>query len=168
MANIKTDLKNLDKVKLIQLITDLYKKNKSVREYVDFFIKPDELSAFSSYREKVFEAFYPRRGFGPKLSAGKQAISEFKKLEASPELVADLMLFYVETGVEFTNEFGDIDEGFYSSLGSTYGSALKLMKKEGILAKFSKRAKKVVEDTDKIGWGFHDHLWHTYYTFYDD
>lgn len=43
---------------------------------------------------------------------GKKALSDFQKLEPAAELIADLLLVYVETGVRFTNEYGDIDEAF--------------------------------------------------------
>src|SRR5690606_8147717 len=82
----------------------------------------------------------------------------FKKLGPSSELLADLTLFYVETGVKFTLEYGDIDEGFYYSLESTYTAALKLMKKEKLLKQFADRAAKVVSNTYDMGWGFHDSL----------
>ena len=78
------------------------------------------------------------------------------------------MLFYVETGVQFTNEYGDIDEVFYSSLEKTYLQALTLMKKENLLGKFVERASKVVRDTRNIGWGFHDELKGIHYDYYSD
>jgi hypothetical protein len=158
LFEIKKELKKLDKDKLIDLVADLYKKNKSVKEFFNFYVNPNEKELFYKYKDKVFEAFYPKRGYNLKLKDGKTAISDFKKLEPSSELLADLMLFYVETGVKFTNDFGDINEGFYSSLESTYLAALTLMKKENILDKFEVRAKKVAVDTSGIGWGFHDYL----------
>ncbi len=78
------------------------------------------------------------------------------------------MLFYVETGVKFTNDFGDIDEGFYSSMETTYVAALTLMRKESLLDKFADRAGKVVSDTSGIGWGFHDYLCDVHSDFYSD
>ena len=78
------------------------------------------------------------------------------------------MLFYVETGVKFTNDFGDINEGFYSSLESTYVAALKLMEKENLLERFADRASKGVSDTSEIGWGFHDYLCDVHFNFYAD
>jgi hypothetical protein len=78
------------------------------------------------------------------------------------------MLFYVETGVKFTNDFGDIDEGFYSSMETTYVAALTLMRKENLLDKFADRAGKVVSDTSGIGWGFHDYLGDVHSDFYSD
>jgi len=119
--SIKTELSKLEKSALIEIISDLYKKNKSVQEYLNFYIKPDEDGLFEKYRAKVYEAFYPKRGFGYNLKQGKQSITDFKKLGPSVESLADLMLFYVETGVKFTGDFGDMDEAFYNSMESTYG-----------------------------------------------
>jgi hypothetical protein len=168
LAGVKKELKKLDKGKLIGLIADLYQKNKSVREFFDFYVQPDEEKLFRKYRARVYEAFYPKRGYKHNLKAGKQAISDFKKLGPSAGLLASLMLSYVETGVRFTNEFGDIDENFYSSLESTWAAVLKLMKKEGLLDAFAERAAKVVQDADGIGWGFHYYIAGVYSEYFAD
>ena len=166
LTDIKKELRKFDKSKLIELIADLYKKNKSVKEYFDFFVNPDEKELFKKYQDKVFEAFYPKRGFDFKLKDGKQAIADFKKFEPSTELLADLMLFYVECGVKFTNDFGDIDENFYLSIEKVYLQSLTLMHKEELLDKFKIRASKIVDDTNDIGWGFHDYLVQVHSDFY--
>src|SRR6478609_10526772 len=129
LTDLKKELKKFDKDKLIDLVVDLYKKNKSVKGFFDFYINPNERELFEKYRDKVFEAFYPKRGFNYKLKDGKQAISDFKKLGSSADLLADLMLFYVETGVKFTNDFGDIDEGFYLSLEKNLYSSVDINEK---------------------------------------
>ena len=166
LTDIKKELKKLDKDKLIDLVTDLYKKNKSVKEFFDFYVNPNERELFEKYRVKVFEAFYPKRGYNYKLKNGKQAISDFKKLGTSTDLLADLMLFYVETGVKFTNDFGDINETFYKSLATTFVDSLTLMRKENLLDKFEDRVGKVIDDTSGIGWGFHDYLVQVWVDFY--
>jgi hypothetical protein len=168
LLDIKKELKKLDKDKLVDLVADLYKKNKSVKEFFDFYVNPNEKELFLKYKDKVFEAFYPKRGFGFKLKDGKQAISDFKKLGSSLDLLADLMLFYVETGVNFTNDYGDIDENFYSSLEKMYVQTLNLMRKENLLDKFADRAKEVMNNTGDIGWGFGDFIWDAYNDFYPD
>ena len=169
LLDLKKALAKLKQDELINLVGDLYKKNKAAREFLDFYVAPNEKEIFDKYHDKVYQAFFPKRGFGnAKLKEGKQAISDFKKLVQSPDLVADLMLFYVETGVDFTNQFGDIDESFYSSLETTYLASLTLMQKENLLEKFKYRTKSVVIDTNGIGWGFHDYLKDTYEDFYED
>ena len=167
LTDIKKDLKKLDKDKLIDLVADLYKKNKSVKEFFDFYVNPNERELFAKYQDKVYEAFFPKRGYNFKLKVGKQAISDFKKFGPSTDLIAELMLYYVETGIMLTNEFGSIDEAFYSSLETTYLAALTLMRKEKLLDKFAVKAAKVVNETNGIGWGFHDTIKEVYYSFYD-
>ncbi|MDN3637149.1 hypothetical protein QWY85_20930 [Neolewinella lacunae] len=76
LREVKMELEKLDKDKLINLIVDLYKNNKSAKEFFDFYVQPNDLELFKKYRDKVFEAFYPKRGFGYKLKDGKQAISD--------------------------------------------------------------------------------------------
>ena len=166
LTDIKKELKKLDKDKLIDLIADLYKKDKAVKELFDFYLNPNEKELFEKYRTKVYQAFYPKRGFGFNLKEGKKAISDFKKFSPSPELVVDLMLCYVEYGVKFTNDYGDIDENYYYSLESTYHAALTLIKKEDLLGKFVYRAEEIVGKTQGIGWGFPYALSQTYSDFY--
>ena len=69
-----------------------------------------------------------------------------------------MMLFYVEQGVKFTNEYGDIEEAFYNSMESMFDKAVKLMGQNDLKDLFQKRCQKVVDDTSGIGWGFHDTL----------
>ena len=168
LSDIKKELKKLGKDDLIDLLADLYKKNKSVKELLDFYISPDEEELSAKYHDKVFEAFFPKRGFGYNLKIAKQAINDFKKLGPSSEALADLMLFYVETGVKYTNDFGDINENFYSSLEKTYLQALILIKKENLLDKFANYSREIESEAEGIGWGFSDTMADIYCDFYDD
>ena len=166
LTDLKKELKILDKDQLIGLISDLYKRNKAAQEYLDFYVRPNERERFEKYRTKVVEAFFPKRGYQLRLREGKQALSEFQKLEPAAELLVDLLLVYVETGVRFTKEYGDIDEAFYTSLENAYAKALALMRQEKLLAQFAARTAQVVRDTSGIGWGFHDYLTETRDEFY--
>ena len=167
LKEVKSELGKLDKTTLIKHISELYKKYKPVKEYFDFYVNPDEKKILEQYKEKVTEGFFPKRGFQLKLSISRKAINEFKKLGTSDESMADLLLHFVENGVEFTNDYGDIDESFYSSIENTYSNALDLIDKNGLLDKFENRAYKIVTDTEGIGWGFHDFLGDLYYQYYE-
>lgn len=167
LREVKTELNNLDKETLIKHISELYKKFKPVKEYFDFYINPDELEILAQYKNGVYEGFFPSRGYRLKLAISRKAITDFKKLGTSKESLADLLLYFVECGMEFTNEYGDIDEPFYNSVENTYEKALEIMHKNGLLEKFKSRALKVVTDTEDIGWGFHDSLGDVYYEKYE-
>ena len=168
ITELKRALGQFDKKQLINIIATLYKQHKPVKEYLNFLISPDEKKLHTEYREKISEAFFPTRGHNWSLKAGKKAISDFKKFSPSSKLIADLMLHYTEKGIEFTNQYGDINESFYHSLTSTYNTALKLMKKENLLAEFADRAGKAVTNTEGIGWNFHDILTDLYYAYYPE
>jgi hypothetical protein len=167
-SDFKKELRTYDKDKIIDIISDLYKKYKPVKEYLDFYLIPDEKKALSEYKDKILYAFYPKRGFNFKLKDAKKAITDFKKLSPSADTLADLMIFYVECGVNFTNDFGDIDGPFYTSLENTFVQALVILRDNDILDKFEERAKKVAWDSDGIGWGFGDYMLEAYYDFYPD
>ena len=167
LREVKTELNKLDKEDLVKHISELYKKYKPVKEYFDFYVNPDEKRLLEQYKEKVTEGFFPKRGYQLKLSISRKAINDFKKLGTSAESLADLLLHFVENGVEFTNEYGDIDENFYTSIENTYSNALDLIDKNGLLDKFEERANKIVVNTENIGWGFHDYLGDVYYQHYE-
>jgi Family of unknown function (DUF6155) len=167
LTDLKKELKKFDKNKLINLISELYKKHKPVKDFFDFYVQPDEKGLFEKYKTRVFEAFYPKRGFHLKLKDARQAISDFKKFAPSNYLLAELMLFYVECGVQFTNDFGDIDENFYLSMEKMFNQTLSLMKSEDLLDQFNNRAAKILTDTNGMGWGFFDTLCDIYYNYYE-
>lgn len=164
---LRKELESFDKKKLVDLIFYLYDKNKSVKEYLDYYISPDEKATLQIYKVKVREAFYPKRGFGYKIANGKKAISDFRKLKPTVDSLIDLLIYFVECGVEFTNDYGDIAEGFYSSIEGVYYDAMKLIDKNGLHDNYKIRAHEILKETVNIGWGFHDTLSDYYYEIYD-
>ena len=77
------------------------------------------------------------------------------------------MLHYVECGVKFTNDYGDISEPFYNSVAGMFCDACDHIQKNGLKSLFKERCRKIMHDTDGIGWGFHDELAQYYYDFFE-
>jgi len=167
-TNLKLYLKTLSEEELIKHIVELDKKFKPVQEVHQLLIDKDSSLMVQKYKQAIENEFYPVRGL-PKmrLSEARKAISDAKKLGLPPEIMAELMLFYVETGVQFTCDYGDIDEPFYNSMESMYLKVLKYMADERLLSDFKFRAKDLVDKTVNIGWGFHDTLGDYYFQFYE-
>ena len=164
----KQELLKLEKSKLVALIGELYHKNNSVRTYLDLLGNPDFNLLHLKHKRIVKRAFDAMKHTRPDLKAAKKSIADYKKLGAPSEYLADLMLYYVECGVEFTVNFGDIDEPFYSSIEKIFDKFLAYAYKEEILDSYKARSRKVVQDTEDIGWGFHDQLAGSYYDYYSD
>lgn len=168
LKEVKTLLNTLKKEELIKIIGELYKNNKINKEYLDFLVEPNETALHKKYRALVFEAFYPKRGMKLKLKQGLQAITDFKKINPSPELLADLMLFFIETAAKFTYEYGDIGEDFYISIETNYEKTLAFMNKNNLLEQFLIRSEKMLKKAKKSGYGFHDDMLEIFYKFYAD
>lgn len=157
-------MKSYEQKDLIQLISDLYKNSKEVQSYLSVrFLGEEAVSElFNQTRKKIENEFFPEKGFGKlRLNEAKKAIAEFKKHTNDEFKTTDLMLFYVEQGVEYTNAYGDINESIYSSMETMYEKVITLCgKHEDYYKAFADRLKQVVHDTEGIGWGFHDQLYY--------
>lgn len=160
LTDLKQYLKNASKEDLISDISELFKRFNSVKDYYQIKLSPqEEARVGEKYKKIIADEFFPTRGFGKaKLSVAKKAISEYKKITNTPAGVTDIMLFYVEQGVKFTNAYGDIDEAFYSSMESMYEKAVEWMIKYAIQDVFQERCLRIVKETSGIGWGLHDTL----------
>ena len=160
---LKSYLTGFTKEQLIQQLLELNKKFKDVKSYYDFSINPDVSERTEKVKAVILQCFYPLRGYKLRLKDARKAVNDFKKLSPGEESLLDIMLYYVECGVRFTNEFGDIDEPFYNSVAGMFRQAGALYVHIAKNKEFHDRAEKVMNDTDGIGWGFHDELADIYY-----
>lgn len=165
-TSLKGYLANFTKEQLIQQIIELNKKYKDVKTYYDFFLNPDSSKKGDKVKAVILHCFYPTRGYKLRLKEARKAVTDFKKLSPDEASLLDVMLYYVEIGVNFTNDFGDIDEPFYNSVASMFRQAgtlyIHMTKDKG----FHDRAEKIRNDTSGIGWGFHDELADIYYNYF--
>lgn len=175
MSNIKiTELKkylsNSSDEELRGEIVGLFKLFPEVKEYYSLKLKPEaEKELMNKFKKIIENEFFPDRGFGKlRYSIMKKALEDFRKLSHTPEYIAELMVSQVEYGVEFTNEYGDINERFYSNIAVMYDKALEYISKENLELTFKDRLRKIMVDGDGIGWGFSDELRDLYYSHFDD
>ena len=159
-SELKRFLQQLSKEQLIDHILELSRSFPPVQDFFQAKVQPaDDAAVRQKYKEAIEQEFFPRRGYGEaRLSVARKAVSDYKKVAASEAGVADLMLYYVEAGVRFTNAYGDINERFYLSMERMYASALAHITKHGLEEEFKPRCARIVENTSHIGWGFHDTL----------
>lgn len=164
LPELKKQLKTYKVEELISIIVDCYKSSDDVKKYIHVMLDPEsaENQLFDEARINISRQFYPERGEPKlKLAEAKKAISEFNRLCSNPVRTFDLMIYYVELGVEFTNDYGDIDEPFYNSMESMYQNVvnkIRAAKDPGLYSLYRDRLNAIVVNTDGIGWGFHDQL----------
>ena len=164
-------LRKREHKELIDEIADLYKKFDSVKSYYQASVFDDDQGVLEKFKLIIELEFFPKSIYAEppcRLSVAKKAISDYKKISCSDQNLADIMLFYVECGIRFTNEYGDIDDRFYSSMGSVYANACEFIYENSLQEHFQVRALTAVTDTLDCGWGFNEYLCDTYYQYFDD
>jgi len=153
-----------DKPALLALVVkDLYEAAAANRNFIHARCQADEGGGeiLETYRKKIVDQFFPARGEGKlKLGEARKAIRDYRKATGDLVGTAELLMTYVENGAEFTHQYGDIDERFYSSVESALDELIALLRggAREMHPIFSERLEKVVHMTRNIGWGFHDYI----------
>jgi hypothetical protein len=165
-SNIRERLLLLGNKELIAQIKDLYAISDENRQFLDARFAQGEAqdqAVLEGFKQKITDCFFGERGFHddlPRLRDARRLIRDYRKATENSISTLDLMLHYVETGTEFTNNFGDIDEPFYNSLESMLVDFCKGVFKspnpEQSHRKFHKRLVALKKAVYEIGWGYGD------------
>lgn len=168
ISQLKKAVSEKSEKELVEEIVNLFKTFPQVKEYYTLAYSTEgEEQVLEKYKTIITNEFFPNRGYGKaRLSVAKKAISDFKKISGKPHFITDIMLHYIEQGVNFTDQYGDIDAPFYNSMEKMFEEALKLAKKNNLLPFFQKIGEEIVNGACE-GWGFKDGLADTYYEFYE-
>lgn len=159
-SKLKSLLKSKSKDEIIDLVMKLYSARKEAREYLDYYAEPDENAKLEEYKSIIEEEFFPSRGITPKLrfSVCRKAVADFKKLNPSPEALAELMMSYMENACEFADTFGDTWEQYYTSVEGNFERTLRYIADCGLWDKYDSRIRKCLDWASTSGWGFPETL----------
>ncbi|AZR72686.1 hypothetical protein BBF96_04340 [Anoxybacter fermentans] len=169
-SELKKYLSTKSDVELKKEILELFKLYPNVQEYYYLKIYPEkEEEIMEKYLQIIRDEFFPERGVPTlRYSIMRKAISDFKKISKTPKNIAELMMSYVEFGVDFTNVYGDISARFYNSIFSMYEKTISYILKNNLQQYFKERCRKVMEKSRGIGWGFGDDMECLYYENFED
>lgn len=166
-VEIKKRIKEKADKELLSLISSCYKTSDEVKFYLTSIVVDEEEAneILMELKEILSQAFWATakngRPLGPNLKEAKKVISAVKEVTNNLETIVNFMLDYVEHGVGFTNVYGDMWDGYYSSIEGMFESLEKhLMKnvdKIDIEVTMN-RIEDIVNKSNGIGWGFHDNL----------
>ncbi|MGI9066096.1 MAG: hypothetical protein ACR2HX_06805 [Pyrinomonadaceae bacterium] len=162
-STMRPHLATWEKPALLALVKDLYEGSAESRDFIQARCQAGESGGeiLEKYRRKIVVQFFPARGFGKlKLAEARKAIRDYRKATGNLPGTAELLMTYVENGAEFSQDYGDMDERFYSSVESALDELAALLRGEarGMYSQFSERLARVEQMTDGIGWGFHDYI----------
>lgn len=153
-------LNSLEADDLKKDIQDLIRLFPEVREYYDLRINPKlEKKLLNKYKHIIKEEFFPEKeDVKMRYSVVSEAIIQFQRKAIIPSNVAELMLYYVDVALEFTESYGDIGERFYISVEGAFDKGLNYIFKNELEDLFYERANGLVLRSKGIGWDFEDNM----------
>jgi len=164
-TEVEKILQKAEKKELIDLIRELYKHSVGDRmlinsRYLGEGVKKEKSKILEKYRKIIKEEFLLEKGSGTiRYSVAERAIRDYSNVLGDLVGTLDLMLTYVEGGVQFANIFGVISDEFYDSIEGMLERLCELLKTgEGqkYYPLFRERLLKACRDSDNIGWGFEE------------
>ena len=146
-----------DLLEVIQSLYDLSKQNQALlMGLVDQEASVEALKA--PVVKAIAKAFNPHRGFPSfKTTEAKRAVYQFAKIAPQHETL-EMMLHFVQSGIWATNQYGDIDEAFYTNLEDMWGVALELVLEVREPQTELSRLKTILKSAQGFGWGFTDQM----------
>lgn len=163
IKELRSYLNQQNDEELILQIVELFKTFDQVKDFYQIRLNSDsdDTAVRKIYEEKIRKIFFPARPSYardfPRYADARKIVTAHKKVAISPSCIIMLMLFYVEMGCAFTNEYGDMDEPFYKSFESMFNSAVKEIVKHGLQDELKVHCQDIVNSAPS-GWGFFDSL----------
>ncbi|MDA3789976.1 MAG: DUF6155 family protein [Desulfobacula sp.] len=159
--DVKKQIKKFDKQQLIDLVRDLYQLSSDNKIFFNtrFSLGEDPLE---TYKQIIQNSMNPSLEDNEILNIkiANKSIKSYSKAVDKPKGEAELMIFYVECGNNFTLSYGDIDEDFYDSVLDMYELAIETVQELPIAEQkdFRERLYEIMESGSGIVWGYSDGL----------
>ena len=152
--SLRKYLHSLKKEQLEEQLLDLYDRFKDVKTYYNFVFDPQEEQLIEEFRFRVQKEYFPPAGRKPKArrSVAQRSIRHFITLGMEPRLVADAMLFNLETAQQFSARRTIRQEAFYISMLRSYREARDFIRDHNLEMLFRDRLRKVAETAWEQEW----------------
>ena len=159
-SQVKKLLAGMSKEEVINIVMELYDARKEARDYLDYYVNPNENKELEKFKKIVLKEFDDDISRDPqcRFSVCRKALSDFKKLAPSTETLAEAMVYYVERVCEFSFYAGDLWEQYYDSAVSNFRSMLKFLVKNDMLEAMMPRVVQIMAWCWPCGYGFHDEI----------
>ena len=159
-SQVKKLLAGMSKEEVINIVMELYDARKEARDYLDYYVNPNENKELEKFKKIVLKEFDDDISRDPqcRFSVCRKALSDFKKLAPSTDTLAEAMVYYVERVCEFSFDAGDLWEQYYDSAASNFRFMVKFLVKNDMLEAMMPRVVQIMAWCWPCGYGFHDEI----------
>ena len=140
-------LQELPKEELENQVLDLYSRFKPVKDYYNFVFNPKEDQLLEEAKLKIANEYFPvkRKKARARRSVAQKYIKQFMLLEMDPSLIADLMLFNLETAQRFNAMKRINQDAFYKSMFNSFQELVQFSESNGLKEICRKRIDQILE-----------------------
>jgi hypothetical protein len=152
---LKKYLVELDNQSLQEQILDLYERFPDVKSFYDFAFNPKEDKLIAEARARISNEYFPLKRKRPRArrSVAQKLIRNYTTLGMDPVLLADLMLFNLETAQRFSLKHR-VNDAFYKSMLRSFAELVGHVAAHNVQAEFVDRLKAVHAHTQKLEWEY--------------
>ena len=147
-------LQTLKKDELETQVLELYDKFLPIRTYYSFVFNPKEDKLIEEAKKKVIKEYFPqtKRKAKARRSVAQKAIKHFSTLELDPSLLADFMLFNIETTMRFNARKEVRQEAFFKSVYNSFVEASEFVLRNGLKGIYWERLNKILDEAERQRW----------------
>ena len=151
---LKKYIGTLDKEQLEEQLIALYDKFPAVKVYYNFVFKPNENNLHRDAKLKISNEYYPTKGKRPKMrrSVAQKFIKHFINLGVDPYIIADVMLYNIETAQSLSAKRQILQPLFYKSMLNSFEQVVHFTIQHGIFNDFKDRMIKIEIETKNQTW----------------
>jgi len=148
----KKYIAELPKEALEEQLLDLYERFGPVKTYYDFAFKPKEEKLLNEAKARIRNEYFPLKRRRPRArrSVAQKYIRHFRTLGMADMLIADLMLFNLETALDFEAK-RNVQAAFYKSMLNSFREAQEFIMYNQIREELP-RIRKILEQVLSRSW----------------
>jgi hypothetical protein len=152
--DLKKYLKELSAAQLEEQILDLYDRFGEVKTYYNFIFNPKEDKLITEAKFKINKEYFPqtRRKAKARRGVAQKYFKHFIQIGMEETLLADLMLFNIETAQSFNLAKAQKTEAFFKSIANSFVQALNFIHYHGLQNDFGARLESIVGEAKKQDW----------------
>ena len=151
---LKSYLKSLKKKQLEEQLLDLYARFGEVKTYYNFVFNPKEDKLLEEAKFKIRKEYFPVNTRKPKArrSVAQNIIKHYLQLGVEANIVADIMLFNIETAQQYAAQKEIKQESFYKSIFKSFEQAVELIDERKLQSEFIERIHKIIATCRAQDW----------------
>ncbi len=155
LRDVKKELHKMDKSEMIKLVSEMYSKIPSAKEFLDVFFGVKIETLIEKYKKEIERYIYPSgKEMVLRESEARKIIRTVRKMKIT-ELNVELELHYVECCLEIIQSFGYSNENYYIAIEKMFDSAINAISQIGEEEKYKSRIDNIYNIASEYGIEFY-------------